>query len=129
NPPQGTTVIPGRYKIVIEHKEFRDSTFVNVHGDPRVPLPAEQLKNKKAALKDFYKMVTKAAEAFEQLKSAKKTIGLVDEQIVNAPDSLKKDIEKYGKKMQDSIDKIMEIFLPPQNRKGIVRSDNTLNFH
>lgn len=129
NPPQGATVIPGRYKIVIEHKEFRDSTFVNVHGDPRVPLPAEQLKNKKAALKDFYKMVTKAAEAFEQLKSAKKTIGLVDEQMVNAPDSLKKEIKKYGKKMQDSIDKIMEIFLPPQNRKGIVRSDNTLNFH
>ena len=65
----------------------------------------------------------------KQLKQAKKTIKLVDDQMVNAPDSVKTDIAKQGKAMQDSITNLMKIFLPPQNQKGIVRNNNTLNTH
>ena len=126
NPPRGSYVLPGKYKIVIEHKEFKDSTFVNIKSDPRSSITVAQMKAEKAALDDFYKIVKKATAAFEQLKQAKKTIKLVDDQMVNAPDTLKKDIAKQGKAMQDSIKTLMEIFLPPQDQKGIVRNDNTL---
>lgn len=129
NPPQGPAVFPGKYKIVVEHKSFRDSTFVNVKTDPRIPVTLEQLTAKKETLDDFNKMVSKATAAFDQLKQAKKTIKLVDDQMVNAPDTLKKEIAKQGKVMQDSIEKLMKIFLPPQEQKGIVRNDNTLNAH
>ncbi len=129
NPPRGPYVLPGKYKIVIEHKEYKDSTFVNIKSDPRSSITISEMKAEKAALDDFYKIVEKATAAFEQLKLAKKTIKLVDNQMVNASDTLKKDIAKQGKTMQDSITKLMAIFLPPQDQKGIVRNNNTLNTH
>ena len=127
NPPRGSYVLPGKYKIVIEHKDYKDSTFINVKSDPRSSITIEQMKAEKAALDDFYKIVKKARAAFEQLKQAKKTIKLVDNQMVNASDSVKTNIAKQGKAMQDSIKSLMGIFLPPQNQKGIVRNNNTLS--
>ncbi len=127
NLPNGPNVLPGRYKIVIEHKDYKDSTFVNVKTDPRSSITIAQIKAEQNALDDFYKIVKKATAAFEQLKQAKKTIKLVDDQMVNAQDTLKKDIAKQGKAMQDSIKTLMEIFLPPQKQKGIVRNNNSLS--
>jgi photosystem II stability/assembly factor-like uncharacterized protein len=129
NPPRGRTVLPGRYKIVIKYKNYKDSTFVNIKMDPRSSVTIAQLKAKQEAFDDYFKIVEKATAAFDQLKQAKKTIKLVDSQMVNAPDTLKKDIAKQGKAMQDSISQLMKIFLSPQNQKGIQRNANILNSH
>ena len=129
NLPSGAYALPGKYKIVIEYKDYKDSTFVNLKYDPRSPLTMEELKIEKATYDDISKVIEKASMAFDQLKQAKKTIKLVDDQMINAPDSVKTDIANQGKAMQDSISQLMKTFLPPQDQKGIHRNPNTLNSH
>ena len=62
--------------------------YTNLLGKTSTEL---DLRNQQAVT-DFYKMVEKASEGFERLKEAKKIIGLVNDQMVNAPDTLKKEI-------------------------------------
>ena len=49
---------------------------------------------------------------------------MVNDQLVNAPDSTRKDIKKLGKALQDSISTLQHLFLTPQDAKGIQRSDH-----
>ncbi len=128
NPPYGPKVIPGKYKIVVEHKKFKDSTYIDIKWDPRVEISKEQISANRAALSSHYKVIEKAAASFNQLKEAKKTAELVKGLMTNAPDSVKKDIAKQTMAIQDSIKKLMEIFLPSQKpKKGIHKPKNTLN--
>ena len=47
--------------------------------------------------------------------------------MVNVPDSTKKEIAKMGKTMKDSINQLMNLYMNPENTKGIVRSSDKLN--
>ncbi|MEM6965600.1 MAG: hypothetical protein AAF573_12590, partial [Bacteroidota bacterium] len=107
--------------------DFKDSTNIKVHLDPRLKITATQLEQKEVAINDFNKIVNAATESFNQLKAAKKTIKLVNDQMVNAPDSLKKQIKKLGKAMTDSITQMQLLYVTPQDAKGITRSDDRLN--
>ncbi|MBL7817680.1 MAG: hypothetical protein JNL70_21920 [Saprospiraceae bacterium] len=120
-PGTGGQVLPGRYKVVIALKGEKDSTFVNVKADPRVNVTVKDLEEKDAARKDLSDMTQRITDAFNRLKEANKTVGLVDGSMVNAPDSTKKDIEKLGKAMKDSILTIQKMFMSPNDAKGIVR--------
>ncbi len=126
DPPGGPSVLPGRYKMVFHYNDNMDSTYVNVKMDPRSNTTISDLKAEDAAINDFYKFVKNTTTGFEQLKSAKKTIKLVNSQMVHAPDSTKKNIKKLGAAMQDSIKQLMKLYTLPQKRKGIQRSSENL---
>lgn len=126
-PGSGGSVLPGRYKIVISLNGERDSNYINVKLDPRMNTTVSDLVEKDAVMKDIRKMVEKSTQAFNRLKEADKTIGLVDAQLApNAPDSTKKEITKLGKSLKDSILTIQKMFLGPRDVKGIVRSSDAL---
>lgn len=125
-PGTGGQVLPGRYKVVISYKGEKDSTFVNVKADPRVAISLKDLQEKDAVRKELSGLTQRITDAFNRLKEANKTVGLVDGSMINAPDSTKKDIEKLGKSMKDSILTIQKMFLEPNDVKGIVRSSNVL---
>ncbi|MFT5384494.1 MAG: photosystem II stability/assembly factor-like uncharacterized protein, partial [Saprospiraceae bacterium] len=129
DPPGGGRVLPGKYKLVATYGDFKDSVFVNVLADPRVDISIAQMKAQQNASFEFYAMAAKASKAFDYLKKAKKTIKLVNDQMVNAPDSTKKEIAKLGKSIQDSIMNLQNLFTDQPDQKGIQRNPNTLNSH
>ncbi|MEM9820710.1 MAG: hypothetical protein AAF985_06540, partial [Bacteroidota bacterium] len=127
DPPRGPRVLPGTYKLVFNYKDHLDSTMVKVHKDPRLNLSDEKLVKEYEFRQSFNQWIEKATEGFNRLKAAKKTIKLVNSQMVNVADSLKTDLNKEGKAMQDSIDQLMQLYMLPQKTKGIRRSTGKLN--
>ncbi len=127
NLPTGLQVLPGDYKLIFSYGDAKDSTWVKVHADPRMEFSAENAQAKKAVYEDYYKMVKAANKGFEQLKEARKTIGLVDKALVNAPDSTKTEITKLGKSLQDSLNVLEKLYMQPKGMKGIQRSSDNLN--
>ncbi len=129
NPPSGGSVLPGKYKVTATFGDHKDSTYVKVLADPRLDISNQEMLAQQKATDDFFELVRKATMAFDRLKSAKKTIKLVNEQLVNAPDSTKKEIKKLGKSVQDSISMLQGLFTDKPDLKGIQRNPNTLNRH
>jgi photosystem II stability/assembly factor-like uncharacterized protein len=125
--PSGHEVLPGTYKLVLTHGEHHDSTTLTVNDDPRMGFRYEKMKAKHAAYDEFYKIVEKATTGFNRLQEGKKTIKLVDNALVNAPDSLKKEISKMGKALQDSIANLEKRYMMPAGLKGIQRNPNLLS--
>ena len=95
--------------------------------DPRLNISTADRKAKSEAIRDLYKVVERSAKAYDRLKEAEKTIGLVESQFVNVPDSLKKEVSKLGSTLKDSISTLKEKFLQHKEVKGIQRNPNTLN--
>ena len=127
NPPFGLQLMPGKYKVMVKYKHFVDSTIIELKADPRIQITDEDRRAKRDAYQEHDKIAQKLATAFQQLKELRKVTNLVGGLLLNAPDSIQKDIAKQTKIMQDSIRKQMEIFLPPQKpEKGITRRSENL---
>jgi photosystem II stability/assembly factor-like uncharacterized protein len=125
--PNGTSVIPGRYKVFANYGKHKDSTFVNVLQDPRLNISMADLKAKDAAFDDLGKLSSSLATAADRLREIEKTIQLVESQIVNVPDSSKKEVKTLAKNMKDSIGNLqLKIFGPKEPGKGINRSEDHL---
>ncbi len=125
--PSGYAVLPGTYKLVVKYKDQKDSTNVTVHADPRLDISFDQMKAKQTAYKDFYKTVNAANDGFKRLSKIKKNIKLVNSALEHAPDSLKKEISKLGKALQDSIKHLENKYMMPSGLKGIQRNPDLLS--
>ncbi|MEL6945118.1 MAG: hypothetical protein AAFO82_20905, partial [Bacteroidota bacterium] len=128
NMPSGYMVKPGTYKLVFTFGEAKDSTMVNVKFDPRMDASTYDFDAIASTYEEYYDVVEAAAKGFSQLQQVKKTIGLVDKALVNAPDSTLKEIKEMGKTLKDSIKVIEKLYMQPEGMKGIQRtSDNLLS--
>lgn len=123
----GPEVEPGTYKVVVQYGKYSDSVQVKVLEDPRMPIPLSERRAKAAAVRAFHQQVETANKAYARLKEAEKTIKLVEEQFVHVPDSVKKEVIKLGKTIQDSIQVLKEAFFMQKEPKGIERNANALN--
>ena len=126
-PGNGPDVSPGTYKMVFSYGDFKDSTMVKVNLDPRRKMTPYQMQQQEQAINDFSDLVITAYKGFERLKESKKTIKLVNDQMVNAPDSIKTEIKKLGKSLTDSISQLQYLFTSPRDAKGIQRRDDRIN--
>lgn len=124
--PSGYEVLPGTYKLLLTYKGKTDSTTVTVRTDPRMDVSTNKLMAQRAAYDDFNKIVEKATEGFQRLQELKKSIKLTDQALVNAPDSLKKEVAKLGKALQDSIEALEMRFMVPEGLKGIQRDPDNI---
>ncbi len=125
-PGGGPQVLPGEYWVKADYMGYRDSMKVKVIDDPRLNISAIDREAKNAAVRDLYKTVERAAKAYDRLKEAEKTIGLVESQFVNVPDSLKKEVNKFGSAIKDSIGLLKEKFFQHKEVKGIQRDPDVL---
>jgi len=126
DPPGGIDVLPGDYKIVVTHGAAKDSTTIKVHTNPHRPVTTAGLKRKYTQQRQYYDKIEIATKDFNRLKKAKKTVKLVNDAMVQAPDSTKKMIKEIGKSMTDSLTKLMAIYMYPSDTKGIQRSSDKL---
>lgn len=127
DPPNGPSVLPGTYKVVVAMGAHRDSTQVTVKSDPRLNMSMTDLRAQDAAERELDAIVTKATEGFDRLKAARKTVDRVNKAMEMAPDSLKKEVKELGKAMLDSIAQLEALYMQPEGLKGIQRtSDNVM---
>lgn len=125
-PGSGGSVMPGKYKIVVSFNGEKDSTFVTVHLDPRREVSLADLKAKNEALEQMRKLMERSGAAMQSLRDAEKSIKLIDDALINAPDSVRKDISKMGVAMRDSIVALKKLFMSSPDAKGINRQVNAL---
>ncbi len=126
-PGGGPRVLPGDYWVKVKYMSYSDSVKVKVIDDPRLNVPASDRQANADAVRDMYKTVERAAQAYNRLKEVEKTIQLVEEQFVNVPDSTKKEVLKLGSALQDSISNLKEMFFQHKELKGIQRNPKVLN--
>jgi hypothetical protein len=125
--PGGISVLPGRYKVFANYGKFKDSTYVNVLQDPRLNISLADLRAKNATFDEWSKYNATLAVAADRLREIEKTIQLVESQLVNVPDSSKKEVTTLAKTMRDSISKMQNtIFGPKESGKGINRNEDHL---
>lgn len=125
--PSGGNALPGKYKIFVSHKGVSDSTAATVFLDPRLKESPADVVAKQNARKRLQEKVKTITQAFEQLKDAQKTIKNVDASLANVPDSLKNQIAKTGKSLNTKLDSLINLFVEPENQKGLVRSQDNLS--
>ena len=106
---------------------YRDSIKVNVLDDPRLNIPATDRAAKNDAVRDLHRTVERVTKAYNRLKEAEKTIGLVESQWANVPDSTKKETLKLGSAIKDSITVLKEKFFQHKEIKGIQRDPDNMN--
>ena len=126
--PQGFNALPGKYRIRAKYGDHSDEVAVEVKLDPRVnEITTLDMENLKTAYDDFNESIKRAAQGFEKLKKAKKTIGLIEKLAETLEDSTKMEIVDLSKKQKDGVDELMDLFMDKPDLKGIQRNPKTLN--
>jgi photosystem II stability/assembly factor-like uncharacterized protein len=127
DPPGGSSVLPGTYTMHFTYGDFRDSTTVSVHADPRLEVSMEALLQQQSAADSFGLMAEEAAEGFDRLREMTETIELVSKIMVKFPDSLQTSLRDSAKVISDTIAELEKQFMTPDGLKGIQRSSDNLN--
>jgi photosystem II stability/assembly factor-like uncharacterized protein len=125
-PGGGPQVTTGTYKMVVFWKNFRDTTLIRVIRDKNLAGTDADLRAKAEAQRAFYNTIEKGAKAYDRLKEVERTMKLIEDQLSNVPDSLKKEVMKSAKALRDSISTYREVFFPQKEGKGIQRNPNNL---
>lgn len=126
-PGGGPQVLPGDYLVKVKYMDWSDSILVTVLDDPRLNIAAADREARNQAVREVHKLAERAAKAYDRLKEAEKTLGLVESQFVNVPDSLKKETLKLGSAIKDSIGTLKDEFFNHKETKGIQRGKQGLN--
>ena len=126
DPPGGTDVLPGTYKIVVSYQGARDSSNINVIFDPRRKVPMADLIAKENAYKEFYKTVTAAKKGYDLIKDARTSIELTDKLLVNQEDSIKTKFKELHKSLNGKLDTLEGKFKLLGELKGIQRDPDKL---
>jgi photosystem II stability/assembly factor-like uncharacterized protein len=125
-PGGGPTAIPGRYKLTIEYKGLKDSTFVDVKRDPRILTSETDLTERYRAVRGFQKQVTRVTDGYNRLKDMEAAISRAETAFTNVPDSLKKELNTDTKSLRDSINTLKEMYFTHTEPKGIQRNPNSV---
>lgn len=117
--PGGPNVAPGKYKMVVVFDGIRDSAMFNVLPDPRIEIEANAMQIRETKIREFLQHARAATKAFEQLRDARTMIDRYEQLLENAPDSLRESLKKLGKPVRDSIKSMQEVYLDPEDFKGL----------
>lgn len=118
----GAEALPGRYKVVLRYGKDRDSTFVTVKSDPRIPFDKEAAMAKRAMSERINKSIRQLTEAVDRLDEAKDITDKVLAQLKDQEGKEAKDLEKKVKAMQDTLKNKRDIIIPkPMEKQGYGR--------
>ncbi|MBU6324356.1 MAG: hypothetical protein KJS92_02615 [Bacteroidetes bacterium] len=128
--PEGPRAAPGKYKLLLQYGTFKDSSWCTVLEDPRKPFRRNAYDSGITLYRRFAVITNRAYQAFEAIKSAEKSLSITREAMNFAPDSLKEQIQKEARKLQDSLQQFKALFMLPSDFRGYedvtVRLNNLL---
>jgi len=125
--PGGYSVLPGKYKAVFEFNGKKDSVMVEVKIDPRSGTTVKDMEDIRKMQDEHSLLIKDAKSAFEKITGAKKSIGMVEKLLENQQDSVKKSFKEIHKKLNNKLDSLSNLFIEPENVKGIQRNPDQLS--
>ncbi|MBK9453887.1 MAG: hypothetical protein IPN95_31735 [Bacteroidetes bacterium] len=117
--PGGPDMPPGQYKAVVLHGALKDSSNFQILPDPRIVYDREKVALREAKVADYLRLVRKGTQAFEQVRDAREMMDRYEKLLENVGDTLRDSLKKVGKPVRDSIRNLMEVYLDPENQKGL----------
>lgn len=124
--PGGVGVLPGKYKCIVIYKNSKDSTWLEVLQDPRIPYDESLARAKYKLVKDFESVSEKASKAFGFIRDSKKQLKALDGIKAFQQDSIKKKLEKWTKPLGAKLDSLEQLFFLPEDTKGIAYDDDKI---
>jgi len=116
--------------LLLQYGTFKDSSWCTVLEDPRKPFRRNAYDSGITLYRRFTVITNRAYQAFEAIKSAEKSLGITREVMNFATDSLKEQIQKEARKLQDSLQQFKALFMLPSDFRGYedvtVRLNNLL---
>jgi hypothetical protein len=97
--------------------------------DPRSNLTYEDLAESQKSSKEFNANVKQASDAFNALRSARKSIAIVNKMIQFEADTIQKEYKDQHKKLITKIDSLEGLYMLPEDSKGYQDSSQKLNSH
>jgi photosystem II stability/assembly factor-like uncharacterized protein len=117
--PSGPSVVPGDYRVVIHYREFKDSTTCKVLPDPRISYPAQAIAQREARVQEYLKIAAYGTRGFDQLREARAMVDRYEKMLDNVAESRRDSLKRLSRPVRDSIKVLMEIYLDPEDLKGL----------
>lgn len=127
DPPRGNSVLPGKYQLFAEFNGQKDSIYITVADDPRLPTSQADIDAKREKLDQLSALQKEVGESFDQLKEAKESIALVEKLLVNQPDSIQKQVKEWNKAELETIKELEKLYMEEEGLKGIQRDRDGLS--
>lgn len=115
--PTGSQVLPGRFKLVFSYADAKDSAFVNVNPDPRVPFNKEAAVARYALQERVNKSISQLTAASERIVEATEATNVVMGQLKNKSGKEYEELRKSTLAMQDSLKTITEMIVGKKSEK------------
>ena len=125
----GPSVLPGKYKVYIVYKDYKDSTDVIVESDPRNDISIEDMRDRLNNQKTLLKTIELVTSATDKLREAKNALENSKKYISSIEDTtLLRKMKEESKDILKSIEKIMLMVVAPEDAKGYIYRDDFLNY-
>ncbi len=121
--PDGVTVKPGTYKLVMQYGDQTSETMIEVKSDPRLQVSQKSINEVYTASKNLEKMRQTAADAVKQLVESKEIALKYQKELKELDKKKFKDQIKRSKDITKKIDSVIAIYIGKEDkRQGITRN-------
>ncbi len=121
--PNGVSVKPGTYKVVLEYGNLKSENNIVVKSDPRIEVSTKNTDEVYAGLKTIEKMQDKATKAVKQLVESKNAATDYSSRLKKLDKKLYKDQIKISKEITKKIDSLIATYIGKEDkRQGITRN-------
>jgi hypothetical protein len=117
--PGGPPLPPGTYRVVMVYGHRKDSSTFKVLPDPRMNYDPAQMADRETKITAYLRNARAATKAFDQLRDAREMIDRYEKLLENADEKLRDSLKKVAKPVRDSIRNLMELYLEPEDHKGL----------
>lgn len=125
--PGGFPVMPGVYTIELECDSIKASKQAEVKFDPRMNYSEADLKVRQERFALAQELTTKLTEVCDELRDNQSAIKRVSQLLPDEKDGDVEEISKLGKRMNDTIQGMLDDIFGKQEIKGIYRNPDELN--
>ena len=115
--PSGGAVLPGRYKVVFSFAGSKDSTFLTVKPDPRLPFDKATETAKRNLQTRLNRSVAQLTEATDRLQEAQDLTDRLINQLKEKEGTEFESLRKTIKTMQDSLKVQRELIMGKKSEK------------
>jgi hypothetical protein len=117
--PGGAGVPPGEYKAVFQYSKFKDSLVFKLLPDPRFPVSEADFLAREAKIAHYTQIAKRGNQAFDQIREARTMIDRYEKILDNVGDTQRDSLKKLAKPVRDTIKTLMELYLDPEELKGL----------
>ena len=99
----GIDVLAGKYKVVFSAGDAKDSSFIEIKDDPRVPIAKEIQEAQRALYARMEKSIIQLTEATDRLTEAEDVAKMIQSQLKDKEGKELEELNKASKTIQDTI--------------------------